>query len=1638
MASFFDLINIYRTTAKTEREKGTYFELLCIKYFENEPFYADLFTKIQTYSEWAKEQGLTGKDTGIDLVATTKENKFHAIQCKLYDADSTVSKAEINSFLAAASKTYFERRIIVSTTHKWSDNALQTLENQDPPVTKIDLETLAQSAIDWSKFAEKKEVILKTKKQLRDHQKAALTNVKIGLYEQKLERGKLIMACGTGKTFTSLKIAEECAGKGKRVLFLVPSLSLLSQTLTEWTQESTTPLHSYAVCSDTEIGKKKNHSVIDAVTTLAHELQYPATTNAKKLAENVESNHDDEHMTVVFSTYHSINTVSDAQNDEGMGEFDLIICDEAHRTTGSTHDSEDDSNFVKIHDAGFILGKKRLYMTATPRIFSDDVKNNATDFTLFSMDDEKLFGETLYTINFSEAVKRGLLVDYKVIVLTVDSDTIIKKIGSTITEDSEIVVDDAARIVGCWKALSKQGIHADVEEDTAPMQRALAFCQVIDQTAKARKHQVSSTRIANIFQTVVEAYQKAEALEGNEISHRLICEAQHVDGGMGADLKEQKLNWLKATPEPQVDENGVERPICRVLSNVRCLSEGVDVPALDAVLFLTPRSSQVDVVQSVGRVMRLAPNKKRGYVILPVVIPPGVEPHKALDDNQTYKVVWQVLNALRSHDDRFDAMINKMDLTGIDRSKMEVIAITDKVAAKAKKKAAGKGGTTIGTPSKKSKQDDTEDTQQSFSFESGEIERAIVAKVVQKVGNRHHWEDWANDIAKIAQTHIKLITDILARPECEKERAVFEEFANEIRDDLNNAVSDAEIIEMLAQHLITKPVFDALFDEYSFAAHNPMAIAMQKVLDVLDQHQLDSETEALQRFYDSVKLRASGIDSAEGKQKIIVELYDKFFRNAFPRMTERLGIVYTPVEVVDFILHSVNDVLQQEFGKSIADEGVHVIDPFTGTGTFITRLLQSGLIPPKQLTYKYKNEIHANELVLLAYYIAAINIEAVYHSEIIDEYTPFQGICLTDTFQMYEKEDLVDQVLVDNSARRKRQKSLDIQVIIGNPPYSAGQESANDNNANVKYPTLDEKIRQTYADRSVATLKNALYDSYIRAIRWASDRISTQGVIGFVTNAGWIDANTADGLRKCLAEEFSSLYIFHLRGNARTSGEQRRKEKDNIFGQGTRTPIAISILVKNPQAEQQGQIYFHDIGDYLSREEKLDKIAEFKSLQGITSANGWTSITPDMHGDWINQRDDSFSEFITIGNKKDKLSQSLFANYSHGLKTNRDAWTYNASLSHLTENVKALINCYHSELDKVESLESWEFDRHVEQSSQKISWTRALKNDFLKGKKIDEKLAEYKIASYRPFTKQWLYYSPQLNELLGQFQKIYPAKEVNLTISLVGLGTPKSFSCLITNTIPDVQIFANAQCFPLYLYEAVTQDKQVGSGDLFDESLDLTVTETKYERKDGISDEGLQHFQTAYPSEQITKEDIFYYTYGLLHSEEYRTRYADNLTKELPRIPCVKKAEDFWAFSKAGRELAHWHLNYETVEPYKATLDTGSTPYSQLTVDDFRVEKMKFAKKGEKGTVVYNKHITIKDIPLEAYDYVVNGKPALEWVMERQGVSTHKESGIVNDANDWANETMGNAAYPLELFLRVITVSLETMKIVKSLPKLDI
>ena len=1782
MSALSTLLEQFEKATLSQRDKGTSFENLIIKFFQFEPYYKSQYSNVQTYAQWIEEYGaslgLENKtDAGIDLVLTSNTGEFHAVQCKNYSADYSIQKNDIDSFFTASGKQWFTHRYIVTTTNKWSKNAREALTNQQIPVSVINLEDLENSQIDWSQFQIKDKPVLKAKKGLRPHQQSALKSVETR-FNGGETRGKLIMACGTGKTFTALKIAEKMAGKGKRVLFLVPSLSLLSQTLREWNQDTETPLINFAVCSDSDVGKKHNE---DSVLANLSDLQFPATTNAKSLANAVhvvEQKNKQQTMTVVYSTYHSIDVIHQAQSLHNLPEFDLIICDEAHRTTGATFDGEDESAFVRIHDADYIKGAKRLYMTATPRIYGEAAKTTE-GVVLYSMDDETHYGKEFFVLTFSQAVSDGLLVDYKVIVLAIEESHIQRRIQNLLTDgNNELKVDDAAKIVGCWKALSKYGLSGEEGALYNPMRRAVAFCQVIEKEYKGSKHKVSSKLIAEMFQTVIEEYQQAErtALLKQNPDLKLppqlamTCQAEHVDGGMNAGEKESKLQWLKA-PE------GLPENTCRILSNVRCLSEGVDVPALDAVLFLTPRNSQVDVVQSVGRVMRRAEGKKQGYVILPVVIPAGVEAEDALDKNENYRVVWQVLNALRAHDDRFDAMINKLEFNGKDTQKMEVIAIADKVSPKIKRSSKKdqtlretKASYGIGSPTTPAP------VQESFQFEIGEIERALYAKIVKKCGNRHHWEDWADDIAKIARTHIDSINAILENPANETERTAFEAFAAELRDDLNNAVSDEEIVEMLAQHMITKPVFDALFSDYSFAEHNPMSRAMQKVLDLLQQKNLHKERNTLQSFYDSVHLRASGIETAEGKQKIVVELYDKFFRNAFPRMTERLGIVYTPVEVVDFIIKSVEDVLQHEFKSSLQDKDVHILDPFTGTGTFITRLLQSGIIPRDRLPEKYKSEIHANEIVLLAYYIAAINIESAYHGilagnidgNVSDDvpYVPFEGICLTDTFQMYEKGDMLDEMLVDNSARRKRQKALDIRVIIGNPPYSAGQESANDNNANIEYPHLDARIRETYAEHSAATNKNALYDSYIRAIRWASDRIGQQGVIGFVTNAGWVEANTADGLRKCLAEEFSSLYIFHLRGNARTSGERRRKEKDNVFGQGTRTPIAISILVKNPQAEKQGRIYFHDIGDYLTREQKLETVAELGSINGIAERQGWREIVPDEFNDWLNQRDPNFDNYISLGDKKDKDAITVFENYSSGIKTNRDVWCYNFSGSRLRENMQNMIGFYNSEVARFQAAcavqpenQQPETDDFIDYDATKISWNRSLKNDFAKQKNHQFEEQSMRIGLYRPFTKSPVYFNRQFNDMVYQMPYFYPHGLNNNIIYISGNGNSgKDFSAVITNIIPDQNMqHSGGQGFPMDLYELsdgvetaertnertklytakyrpispsasprpaaraslclsptksqiytlsathnafrcsstrrssqhdnlyywqrlnkrlLSADNGQNSrlGDDFQKSMlphvplrnggslmenqDLFAAEMPSEkqpaqkklvRRSAITDDALAHFREPYSAAdaaRIGKEDIFYYIYGLLHSEEYRERYADNLSKQLPRIPRMKNYADFAAFSKAGRDLAALHLNYETVPMYQGVKLSGSLKDLKLAPqqiiggadEDFRVVKMKFAKKDDKTKIVYNGKITVENIPEAAYDYIVNGKSAIEWVMERQAVTTDKKSGITNDANDWASDTMNNPRYPLELLLRVITVSLETQKIVNNLPALDI
>ena len=871
----------------------------------------------------------------------------------------------------------------------------------------------------------------------------------------------------------------------------------------------------------------------------------------------------------------------------------------------------------------------------------------------------------------------------------------------------------------------------------------------------------------------------------------------------------------------------------------------------------------------------------------------------------------------------------------------------------------------------------------------------------------------------------------------------FANFLGGLRKNINPSITEQEAVEMLSQHIITKPVFEALFEGYSFVKNNPISVSMQTMLNLLEAESIEKDTETLQKFYESVKIRAAGIDNAEGKQRIIIELYDKFFKTAFPKMVEKLGIVYTPVEVVDFIIHSVDHVLQKEFGRTISDENIHVLDPFTGTGTFITRLLQSGLIKPEDLERKYNNEIHANEIVLLAYYIAAINIENTYHDLVqthshaqthSDEiaphgYQPFDGICLTDTFQLGEtngNEKLFLEMFPQNSERVEAQKRAPLRVIMGNPPYSGGQKTANDNAQNQSYTKLDSRISKTYASNSEAINKNSLYNSYIKAFRWSSDRLDKDGgIIAFVTDGGWIDNNAMNGFRKSVEKEFSAIYIFNLRGNQRTSGELSRKEGGKIFGSGSRTPISITFLVKKPVSQKENAlIYYYDIGDYLSREEKLKIINNFGSVGNPEIP--WQILNPNEYGDLIGQRNEIFKTFIPVypDKKFDIKSHSFFLINSSCLQTNRDAWVYNSLKNKVKSNMQQMVKFYNEQvvnyLEAKSKNSQLKIDDFIDTDPKKISWSSSLIPDLARGNYAKFEPEKIFVGFYRPFFKQHLYLGDKMIHRRGQFQEIFPNIEIkNLVICVSGVGGSKCNTTIITNCIPDLNVLdAGTQCLPLYHYE----ERQKQSPGLFDE-----VGESEYIRRDGVSDFIFTQARKAYGN-MVSKEDIFYYVYGFLHCPEYRLRFANDLKKMLPHIPLVDDDKDFWSFSKAGRRLAELHIKYESVPAYNDVIVSG------IENDNFKVDKMRFPKKDQKDTIFYNSNITISNIPAEAYEYIVNGKSAIEWIMERYQITIHKESGIRNDPNDWGTE-VGNPRYILDLLLSIINVSVQTVQIVKGLPE---
>lgn len=1556
--TFDDLIQqINQTAGDIQRERGTLFEKLVLSYLRNEPTYQRLYKNVWALGDVPVEYGIPKKDTGVDLVAEQFNGELVAIQAKFYQ--NKVGKSEINSFVAELGKSYYQRGLIVSTVNDWNKNARETIDHNEKGIEIIGLSDLRNSQIDWTQYSfERPEVVtIKEPKKLRAYQETAL--------EYALEhfatndRGQMIMAPGTGKTFTSLKIAEAFVKKENKqlkVLYLVPSIQLLTQTLRGWNNDTELKITSMAVTSDRDASRGEDGTE----DIKASDIGYPATTSKEKLLKNwddVKKTHQTTDMVVVFSTYQSIDVIGGAQKD-GFPEFDLIISDEAHRTTGAHESSKEASIFSRVHSNKYVQGRKRIYQTATPKIYGESAKKNAKEKSILisSMDDESKYGEVFYRMGFGQAVSHGILTDYKVMVLAVDETAIQKDMQRTLSDpENGLNIDDVGRIVGIWNGMMRRnGYKNPIKNspyDGAPLERAIAFTRTI----------ADSKKVSQQFEEVVNDY------IGSEIEDESIrLSMRHADGTMNALQKGEILDWL-ADPEKPSDE-------ARIVSNVRFLTEGIDVPTLDAVIFLAPKKSQVDIVQAVGRIMRKAEGKDYGYIILPIVIPADETPETILDNNKNYEVVWQVINALRSVDERFEAMVDKLNIA--KPKQLKVIGVGS---------APAKGNDLI------NENLDNSYTQTKLDLEWDKFEGAIFGKIVQKVGDRKYLENWSADVAKIAQRQISWIKNKL-KDKKDPITIEFKKFISSLQHNINESIDENQAAEMLSQHLITKPIFEALFEEYSFVNSNPVSTAMENIVIELEKAGFAKEQENLEPLYESVKMRAEGIEKPEDKQKIIITLYDKFFSTAFKSTTDRLGIVFTPVEVVDFIVKSVDDVLRQHFDKSISSENVHVLDPFTGTGTFIVRTLaylkeqmDDGKISMADITRKFTQELHANEIVLLSYYIAAINIEATF-DEIndIQGYTPFSGIVLTDTFESTENEDTLDDSYFEtNDERLKRQREVPITVIIGNPPYSAKQDNEDGNQSRINYPKLDSSLRTKWIETSTATNKNGLLDSYIRAIRWSADSLNGNGVIGFITNSSFIDGIAMDGMRKALLEEFSNIYVINLKGQIRRrTREQAIVEGGNVFD--IMTGVAITLLVKDEGFSEKGTLHYLDIGDKLSKKEKIEKLSGWKSIASIL--DDFSEIVPNEKGDWINQRDSNFDELVKIGDKRS--DDALFIDYTGGIKTGRDAWSWGFSKEKVISATKESLEYYNEHLGDI-------FVYGDE--TQKLSWTRSLKQRFERNERISFDGNRMYTGVYRPFTKKHVYYAPAMVDMQYQMSKVLPnSNSSNLLISISNKTEGKKFTSLFIQNIPDVNLFAGgSQNLPQWLYD------NMGAYTAIRDNILSQLTDLK-------------------------EEEVMYYIYGVFHSKQYEQLYSEDLAKSFPRLPNLKHKDKY---VEIGRKLAELHLNYEK-QPAPKEVEL----VLKKTNPTYKVKKMKPATSDKLGSIIYNEDITIKNIPERAYDYVVNGRSAIGWIIDQYRIKVDKKSGITDDPNDFSEDPK----YILNLLLSIITVSMKTLELIDELPEFEV
>ncbi|GAA9583500.1 DEAD/DEAH box helicase family protein [Helicobacter pylori] len=1545
--SAYKLIKEKLQAIPNQRHKGSLFEKIS-KQFLQEHDSANEYESIDLWSDWK----LKGKerDRGIDIVIQTTSKEYIAVQCKFHQ--NSISLNDIATFLtqlqSGVGEVRFKKGIIISTSNL-SSTALKAIEQIRSNGMGIDIDEITEedfiySQIDWEKLDPTKtedKLPLCDKKKPRPHQIEAIEETKKYFSDPKNARGKLIMACGTGKTYTSLKIMETL--DPKITLFLAPSITLLSQTFREYAQEKSDPFYASIVCSDDKVGKSKNEDNDDIKFS---ELPIKPSTRLEDILSVYEQARKENKRLIIFSTYQSALRIKEAQ-EAGLNEIDLIVCDEAHRTVGAMYSSNerDDKNaFTLCHSDDNIKAKKRLYMTATPKVYSESSKAKAkeSDNAIYSMDDEEIFGEEIYTLNFEKAIALDLLTDYKVMILAVRKEnlsgvtnSVNKKISQLEAKgtklDKKLINNEfVCKIIGTHKGLAKQDLIAldnenqedhnlQNKKDTTPSQRAISFCKSID----------TSKRIKDSFETIMECYD--EELKKKSFKN-LQIKIDHIDGTMNCKVRLEKLEEL----------NEFQPNTCKVLSNARCLSEGVDVPALDSIVFFDGKSAMVDIIQAVGRVMRKAKRKQRGYIILPIALEESEI--KNLDEavnNTNFKNIWKVLKALRSHD---PSLVDEATF----REKIKIFGSDD-----------GKN------------RNDEKTLFDAILLQ--DLADAMYNVMPTKLGDRNYWENFTKKTGNIARTLNNRLKNIF-----DKNPEFFHGFLDSLRDNIHQNIREDEALDMITSHIITKPIFDAIFGDN---IQNPIAKALDKMVLKLSDLGLEGETKDLKNLYESVKTEATHAKSQKSQQELIKNLYNTFFKEAFRKQSEKLGIVYTPIEVVDFILRATNGILKKHFNTDFNDQSITIFDPFTGTGSFIARLLskENALISDEALKEKFQKNLFAFDIVLLSYYIALINItQAAQNRD--SSLKNFKNIALTDSLDYLEEKSAKGvfkffEDLKENKDIKDTLAGQNIRVIIGNPPYSAGAKNENDNNQNLSHPKLKKWVYETYGKNSTAKVGKATRDTLIQSIRMASDLLKDKGVVGFVVNGSFIDSKSGDGFRKCVVKDFAHLYVLNLRGNARTSGETFKKEGGKIFDSGSRATIAIIFFVKDKSVNN-NTIHYYDIGDYLKREAKLNLLANFENLDSVP----FEKITPNDKGDWINQRNDDFEKLIPLKRDKQlKIFDTIFDLNSGGVVTGRDPWVYNFSPNALTLSVRKCIDTYNADLkrfnarfreafkQRTKGVKSGDLyrqlnDNEITTDKTKIAWTDGLKNHLLKNQKLQESSEErVRLSLYRPFNKQWLYWDKDWIHRQCQFSKIFPNESFeNVVINT----TIRNFSALVSDAIPDTHFIGDANAYPLYCYD----------------------------------DLGNRHYA------------ISGYALNL-----FRKRYGDN---------SIALSEDFKELSVLGKQLTELHLNYESGEMHESVKHITLMNAEEKGYYD--VEKM--TKKG--NSIVYNKNIIITKIPDKAFKYVVNGKSAIDWVIERYQKTMDKDSLIENNPNDYAG-----SQYVFELLCRVIKLSEKSVDLIEKISK---